>query len=85
MFYLVNDRRERRGIPLWRTTKKHNSRQSKDELDAKSFKISDVYREDTFNNVFIEDVDSFIRHSLRNTGKNPQADLTNFSFQTESL
>lgn len=54
-----------------------------DDLIAKSFKVPDLYDEDTLDDVFIEVVDISIRQSLENYWtSNPQTDLTDIEFQT---
>lgn len=56
------------------------------DLIAKSRKDADVYDEDTPNNVFIEEVNQSLRHSLQNYwATNPEADLTDIAFQAESV
>lgn len=37
-----------------------------EDLVAKSCKVTDVYEQETLNDVFIEGVDESIHHSLRN-------------------
>lgn len=62
------------------------SQQYGDNIIAKSCKVADVYDESTLKGVFIELVDSSIRHSFRNNWTtHPEADLTEIAFQVESL
>lgn len=62
------------------------SKQYASDLIAKSCKVADVYVERTLNDAFIEGLDASISHSLRNYWpRNAQADLTDISFQAESL
>lgn len=47
--------------------------------------VADVYDECTLNDVFIEGVDVFIRHILRNYwSTNARADLADITFQAKS-
>lgn len=56
------------------------------DLVANTCIVADVYDEYTLNVVFTEGVDPSIRHSPRHFwAQNPQADLTDNTFQAESL
>lgn len=54
------------------------------DLDAKSYKNTDVFDESSLNDVFIDGVKASIRHSLRLYWEsNPQAHLTSLNWHRD--